>query len=250
MWQRQSRATKTKQRASAESHASAVEITPLGDAALCVRLAADFNLNPAQTLRAVLAARDRIRAANIPGITDITPAYETIGVFYDPCCAGSVELLIENLRHAIGATKIESKSIGRQIVVPACYDREFAIDIATVAAHAKLPIEKIIELHSSAEYRVACVGFKPGFPYLSGLPRELSTPRRATPRTQVPAGSVAIGGSQTGIYPQASPGGWNIIGRTPLRLFNPANDPPALLQAGDVVRFRMVDRKEFSALAK
>ncbi|MFL6526620.1 MAG: 5-oxoprolinase subunit PxpB [Chthoniobacterales bacterium] len=250
MWPRQSQATKVKQVVAAESHGGAVEITPLGDAALSVRLAADFNTNPAEALRAVLAARDRLRAANIPGITDITPAYETIGVYYDPCCAGSIELLIENVRHAIGATAIKSKTVRRQIVVPACYDREFAIDIADVAQCAKLSIEKVVELHSSVEYRVACVGFKPGFPYLSGLPPELATPRRATPRKQVPTGSVAIGGSQTGIYPQASPGGWNIIARTPLRLFDPANDPPALVQAGDVVRFRVVDRKEFSALTK
>jgi inhibitor of KinA len=217
---------------------------------LRVCLPVDFEADPVAASRAVLAARDRLRAANFPGITDITPAYQTIGVFYDPYCAGPVELLIQNVRHAIASGTAETKSAAREIVVPVCYDGEFAVDIAEVAKRAKLSIEKVVELHSSAEYRVVCVGFTPGFPYLSGLPRELATPRRATPRTQVPAGAVAIGGTQTGIYPQASPGGWNIIGRTPMRLFDSANDPPALLQAGDAVRFRRVNRKEFSALGQ
>lgn len=248
MWRRQSRATQTPVNR-AEKRRD-VEITPLGDAALRVRVASDFEADPAAALKRVLDARDRIRGGNIPGIIDIAPAYETIGVFYDPTCAGPVDLLIENIRHAIASGSDETPTTAREIVIPACYAREFAPDIGDVAARAKLSVEKVVELHASAEYRVVCVGFTPGFAYLSGLPRELATPRRATPRTQVPAGSVAIGGSQTGIYPQSSPGGWNIIGRTPLKFFDPLSDPPALLRAGDVVRFRGIDRKEFSALAK
>lgn len=246
MWRRQSRATQGTQPRRAESQPLAVEITPLGDAALRVRLPIDFEADPAAPLR----ARDSIRAANVPGITDITLSYETIGVFYDPCCAGPLELLIQNLRHAILSGVAETKPAAREIEIPVCYEVEFAIDLVEVAKRAKLSIDRTVQLHSSAQYRVACVGFTPGFPYLSGLPRELATPRRATPRTQVPAGSVAIGGTQTGIYPQASPGGWNIIGRTPLRLFDPAKDPPSLVRAGDLVRFRPIDRKEFAALAK
>jgi inhibitor of KinA len=104
-------------------------------------------------------------------------------------------------------------------------------------------------MHSNAHYRVNCLGFTPGFPYLSGLPPALRTPRRPVPRKQVPAGSVGIGGSQTGIYPMTSPGGWNIIGRTPIRLFNPQKNPPALLCAGDSVRFRPITLDEFEQLA-
>lgn len=229
---------------------SSVEITPLGDAALRVSVAVDFESHSDVALRAVLDARDRVRAANIPGVTDVTPAYQTLGVFYDPYCAGSVELLIRNVRHAIVSGSAATSSTPRQMIVPVCYDREFAIDVGDVAKRAGVSAEEVVKRHSSAEYRVVCVGFTPGFPYLSGLPPELATPRRATPRTQVPAGAVAIGGKQTGIYPQASPGGWNIVGRTPLQFFDPAKDPPALLQAGDVVRFRAINRKEFSALAK
>jgi inhibitor of KinA len=103
----------------------------------------------------------------------------------------------------------------------------------------------VVRRHSSANYHVNCVGFTPGFPFLSGLPAELATPRRAMPRTEIPRGSVGIGGTQTGIYPRKSPGGWNLIGRTPLRLFEAQRQPPALFQAGDQVRFRQVSREEF-----
>jgi inhibitor of KinA len=106
-----------------------------------------------------------------------------------------------------------------------------------------------VDLHSEAEYRVSCIGFVPGFPFLAGLPKELATPRRAAPRKEIPAGSVAIGGAQTGIYPLRSPGGWNLIGRTPLHLFDPEKTPPAFLRAGDRVRFRAITREEFEALA-
>ncbi|HEX8077073.1 MAG TPA: carboxyltransferase domain-containing protein, partial [Chthoniobacterales bacterium] len=109
--------------------------------------------------------------------------------------------------------------------------------------------DEVVRRHSNATYRVACVGFTPGFPYLVGLPPELATPRRASPRTEIPAGAVAIGGTQTGIYPRKSPGGWNIIGRTPLKLFEVKRDPPALFSSGDLVRFREISRGEFDQLA-
>ena len=118
-------------------------------------------------------------------------------------------------------------------------------DLDAVAQHTALSPEEIVRRHADASYRVSCVGFTPGFPYLSGLPPELATPRRASPRKEIPAGAVAIGGTQTGIYPRKSPGGWNIIGRTPLRLFDVERNPPALFHAGDRVRFRKISRQEF-----
>jgi inhibitor of KinA len=131
------------------------------------------------------------------------------------------------------------------IEIPVCYAADLALDLEEVARHTQLTHEEVIRRHSATEYRVQCVGFTPGFPFLSGLAAELSTPRRASPRSKVPAGSVAIGGAQTGIYPLQSPGGWNIIGRTPLPLFDIRRDPPVLLQAGDRVRFRPISREEF-----
>ena len=133
------------------------------------------------------------------------------------------------------------------IEIPVCYAADLALDIDDVARHAQLTVKEVIRRHSAPEYRVQCVGFTPGFPFLSGLPVELSTPRRASPRSKVPAGSVAIGGAQTGIYPLQSPGGWNIIGRTPLALFDVRRDPPVLLQAGDRVRLCPISREEFDS---
>ena len=133
------------------------------------------------------------------------------------------------------------------VEIPVCYAADLALDLEEVARHGQLKIDEVIRRHSAAEYRVQCVGFTPGFPFLSGLAVELSTPRRASPRSRVPAGSVAIGGAQTGIYPLQSPGGWNIIGRTPLALFDVQRDPPVLLQAGDRLRFRPISREEFDS---
>jgi inhibitor of KinA len=141
------------------------------------------------------------------------------------------------------------RSPASAIEVPVCYDAKFALDLDEVTNHVGVSAEQVIELHSSVTYRVSCLGFTPGFPYLSGLPAELNMPRRPVPRKRVPAGSVAIGGNQTGIYPTPSPGGWNVIGRTPMRLFTPAKNPPALLCPGDTVRFRPISLAEFEALA-
>ena len=134
------------------------------------------------------------------------------------------------------------------IEIPVCYGGEFGPDLHDVAAHNHLKNEEVIELHSSANYLVYFLGFAPGFPYLGGMPREIAAPRLSTPRTQVLAGSVAIGGHQTGVYPVSSPGGWRIIGRTYLQLFVTARNPPTLLQMGDHVRFVPISRREFERL--
>ena len=143
-----------------------------------------------------------------------------------------------------------TRSDVRLAEIPVCYDPEFAPDLDEVARHAQISTKEVVDLHSTTEYRVACIGFVPGFPFLAGLPKKLATPRRDVPRKEIPAGSVGVGGAQTGIYPLRSPGGWNLIGRTPLRLFDPTKNPPALLQAGDRVRFRAITRQEFEALKR
>ena len=141
-----------------------------------------------------------------------------------------------------------ARNNARLVEIPVCYASEFAPDLDDVARYAELSTKEVVDLHSSADYRVACIGFVPGFTFLAGLPKKLATPRRDTPRKQIPPGSVGIGGAQTGIYPLRSPGGWNLIGRTPLRLFDSQKDPPTLLRAGDRVRFRVVARDEFESL--
>jgi KipI family sensor histidine kinase inhibitor len=240
-----------------------MEIVPLGDSALIVRVRERFEDAPDQTLTEVLRTFRRLQDAAIPGVIELAPAYTTVAVFFDPMVianAGSepnppLDWLTERVREVVAAgadrgRRVRStKSDARLVEIPVCYDPEFALDLDHVASQAKLTPTKVVGLHSRPEYRVSCIGFVPGFPFLAGLPKELATPRRATPRKEIPAGSVAIGGAQTGIYPLRSPGGWNLIGRTPLHLFDPEKTSPAFLRAGDRVRFRAITREEFEALA-
>ena len=235
-----------------------MEIAPLGDAALVVRIRDRFEDAPEKTLNDVLNVLQRLEDAQIPGIIELAPAYTTVAVFFDPArvidAAGEPDCVMEWLTQKIyealthGKRKQVKHAAARWVEIPVCYDPEFALDLDHVADHARMSRKEVVDLHSAAEYRVNCIGFTPGFPYLTGLPGKLATPRRATPRKEIPTGSVAIGGAQTGIYPQVSPGGWNVIGRTPLRLFDPQKDPPVLLRAGNRVRFRAITREEFEAL--
>jgi KipI family sensor histidine kinase inhibitor len=146
---------------------------------------------------------------------------------------------IKTAEHVVDADVVE---------IPVCYGGEFGPDLDAVAAHASISVDEVIDRHLRANYDVAMLGFMPGFPYLRGLDATLHTPRLATPRTRVPAGSVAIGGAQTGIYPRELPGGWRIIGRTPLVLFDPARDVPALLWPGQKVRFVRLSPDDFAAM--
>jgi inhibitor of KinA len=236
-----------------------MEITPLGDSAVIVRVVDDFARNPEASLNAVLDALRSLEVAAIPGVTELAPAYVTVGVFFDPARIepaapdhSPFDVLAAKIQSILNASSFENeKEIeGSTIEIPVCYDREFGLDIDDVARVAGLAPAEVIHRHSSAAYRVNCLGFIAGFPFMSGLPSELATPRRSVPRKEVPGGSVGIGGAQTGIYPRNSPGGWNLIGRTPLRLFDVERDPPTILRAGNRVRFREISREEFDALAQ
>lgn len=235
-----------------------MEVTPLGDSAVLIRVTEDFDDAPERALEKVLAAQQSLVAAKIPGAIEVAPAYTTVSLFYDP--AGAIEAgapvedifgwLEAKIREAIGksgeiGTKLSKADV---IDIPVCYDSEFGFDLEEVARRAGLAPAEVVDLHSDVEYRVHCVGFIGGFPFLGGLPPKISTPRREIPRKEVPLGSVGIGGKQTGVYPIKSPGGWNIIGRTPLRMFNPNKNPPVLLRTGDRVRFRPITREEFERL--
>src|SRR5256886_267641 len=232
-----------------------MEITTLGDSALLIRVVENFDDAQDAALSKVLAAKRGLEAAQIPGVIEIAPAYTTVALFYHPVHAIDAGAPVENvfgwieqrIRKVLSEIKeIHAERIEASLVeIPVCYEAEFALDLEHVAGHAGVHWKEVVDLHCGAEYRVHCVGFTPGFPFLGGLPRKLATPRRDVPRKEIPAGSVAIGGAQTGIYPIKSPGGWNVIGRTPLQLFDPQKNPPALLRAGDRVRFRSIPREEF-----
>ena len=178
------------------------------------------------------------RLGGIRGILNFHPAYSSVLVDFDPRLRGFAEL--EALLRELAAAGSGADAIERMVEIPVRYGGEYGPDLEDVARHTGLSAARVVELHSSAEYLVHFLGFSPGFPYLGGLPAELATPRLAAPRKLVPGGSVAIGGSQTGVYPVDSPGGWRIIGRTPLRLFDAEASPPALLAMGDSVRFRPI----------
>jgi inhibitor of KinA len=228
-------------------------ITTLGDTALRIELG-DAIDEP--THRRVQAALLALEAARLPGVSEVTSAYTTVTLFYDPQRAvdagaptdGIAGWLEARVRAALANPPKMEKAKSRTVEIPICYGGDFGPDLDVVAVQAKISPEDVIKRHSRAEYFVHLVGFAPGFAYLGGLPKELATPRRATPRTQVPAGSLGIGGAQTGIYPMVTPGGWNLIGRTPLRMFRPEQNPPTLLLAGDRVKFRAITREDFAKL--
>lgn len=230
-----------------------MQITPLGDNALVLEVGTVIDES---THRKVQAAWRALAAAPLPAVSELVPAYTTVTVFYDPAAAvqagasaqGIAEWMGTQLRDRLKNPPKIKKPEPRVVEVPVCYGGEFGPDLARVASQAKLSPEDVIKRHTKAEYLVHLIGFAPGFPYLGGLPKELHTPRHPKPRMAVPPGSVGIGGEQTGIYPLATPGGWNLIGRTPLRVFRPEQNPPVLLVAGDRVKFRSITPEEFGKL--
>ena len=192
----------------------------------------------------VLDALHALQAAAIPGVRNLHPAYASILVVIDPHLANPVAAEAA-IRQAVEAPQHRAQLAPRVVQVPVCYEAPYALDLDEVARLHGLSPAEVVRLHASALYTVHFLGFAPGFPYLEGLPAQVATPRLAAPRKRVPAGSVAIGGEHAGIYPVETPGGWRVIGRTPLALFAPDRQPPALLRAGDRVRFVPVDRASF-----
>ena len=211
-------------------------IVPAGDAALLVRLGSRPGPSASRRVLALVAALD---AAPPPGMIDVIPAYASVLVRFDPlvCEPGAMAAV---LRAMLAQSADASPPPGRLIRIPVHYGGSDGPDLDVVARLLGMSAAEVIQRHSAASYRVAFLGFLAGYPYLSGLPRALAVPRLATPRTHVPAGSVAIAERQAGVYPVASPGGWRILGRTSLPLFDPQRDPPALLRPGDRVRFTPV----------
>ena len=196
-----------------------------------------------------MACMHRLQQASPPGQLDLVPTYRSLTVYFDPLIADGISLRATLLDLAARPVRAPHRP-AKTVTVPVFYDRTVAPDLDAVAAEARVAIEQVVSLHTSVTYRVYMVGFLPGFPYLGLVPQQIAVPRLATPRTSVPAGSVSIAGTQTGIYPRASPGGWRIIGRTPLRVCDLGRPQPFLLEPGDHVRFAAIDRAQFEDLSE
>lgn len=231
-----------------------LSFSPLGDRALVLEVG---NRVDAATTACIRALADYLAGLDLPGVVDFVPALTSIGIHYDPEQwhdeAGTrtpYELLVARLQSVLPDLATLEMSEGTLHEVPVCYEPEFAEDLPALASAQGLSRDELVQIHSRATYTVYMIGFAPGFAYLGPLDQRLMTPRRQTPRARVPAGSVAVANEYTGIYPAPLPGGWHIIGRTPLQLFDPANERPSLLGAGDRVKFVPINATEFRNLRR
>lgn len=185
-----------------------------------------------------------IKKSQMPGIYEMIPTYRSLLIQYNP-----IEIEVDKLIEKLMEIEMSLDSIDlpkpRIIEIPTIYGGEFGEDLKFVSEHNGMSEDEVIKIHSSVDYRIYMLGFSPGFPYLGGMSERIETPRLKTPRTKIPAGSVGIAGKQTGIYPMESPGGWQLIGRTPLKLYDPKSETPIILQAGDYIRFVPIKKEEY-----
>ncbi len=219
---------------------------PGGDRALFIELGDTIDPELNRRVRRLLLT---IQEAALPGLVEVVPAYRSLLVYYEPRQIRRRELRarLDDLIHESLTAELARPKVTE---IPVAYGGEYGPDLGAVADHNQLSPEEVVRLHTGATYLIYMMGFIPGFAYLGGMSPRIATPRLPTPRTAIPAGSVGIAGSQTGIYPAESPAGWQVIGRTPVELFLPRRQPPALLQMGDYVRFVPVSDEEFHVIKK
>ena len=215
-----------------------------GDRALFVEVGDEITPEVNRGIRNLLSAIDE---ANLAGVQAMAPTYRSILVYYNPLAVGT-EVLREQIAKLYG--NLEDAELGgaKVVEIPTLYGGEYGPDIDFVASHNGLSEEEVVEVHTGSDYLVYMVGFNPGFPYLGGMSERIATPRLPTPRVRMVPGSVGIAERQTGIYPLASPGGWRVIGRSPIRMFDPGREPPSLVEAGDLVRFTSVDEAMYKEI--
>jgi inhibitor of KinA len=220
-------------------------ILPAGDLAVAVELADDISR---EANARVLTLERLLTERALPGVVETLPTFRSLLVHYDPLVIGADALLAE-IRALAGELGRAAPPAGRQVELPCAYGGEHGPDLEEVARRLGLTPEEVVRLHAGADHLVYFIGFTPGLPYMTGMPERLTIPRLDRPRTKTPPGSVGIGGTQCSIYSVESPGGFWLLGRTPLRLYDPGAADPILLRAGDRVRFRPIDPEEFRAIA-
>jgi KipI family sensor histidine kinase inhibitor len=215
-----------------------------GDRAIFIELGDSIDPDVNQRVNNLKRA---IEQAGIPGVVESVPAYRSLLVYFEPLQISAAEFqkAVCNLLQSSTGSELPGR---RLVEVPVTYGGEFGPDLEQVASHNNLSTAEVVRIHSGARYLIYMIGFMPGFPYLGGMSPDIAAPRKTTPRLKTPAGSVGIAGSQTGIYPAESPGGWQIIGRTPLELFRPDREPPSILQAGDYLTFASITPEEFTVI--
>ncbi|HEU4963170.1 MAG TPA: 5-oxoprolinase subunit PxpB [Bacilli bacterium] len=234
------------------------QLTPLGDTAVVVRLGERIDPDTQRQVRLLAQVLD---TNPFPGLVEYTPTFTTVTVYYDPLHVRQTQVstplrekermpyerVCRWLQERLEASEEMSLPDPRTVEIPVCYGGDFGPDLAYVAEHNRLSPQEVIDIHASGSYLVYLIGFAPGFPYLGGMSDRIAAPRKDTPRLQIPVGSVGIAGQQTGVYPLETPGGWQLIGRTPLPLFRPHDEQPSLLAEGDTVRFYPITRAEYDA---
>ncbi|WP_405142880.1 5-oxoprolinase subunit PxpB [Paenibacillus sp. FSL H7-0942] len=221
-------------------------LSPLGEEAVIIQCGDQLSDAVQRRVMSVCALLEK---STLPAMIEWVPSYTSVTVFYDPFIS-SYPQLCKILLQQLNQMKESVQDKPRTVTIPVCYGGEWGPDLDYVASEHGLTAEDVIAIHTSGDYLVHMIGFAPGFPYLGGLSEQIATPRRATPRLRVEAGTVGIGGKQTGIYPVDTPGGWQCIGRTPLRLFRPDENIPSLLAAGDRVRFEQITMQDYLALKR
>ena len=225
---------------------TAARICPVGDLALNVEFADEISPAVNAQIRAFTGALAR---AALPGVVEIVPTYRSVTVHYRPevMLYGELSARLNALLDDLSA---EDAAPAEVIELPVRYGGDMGPDLPFVARHCGLSPAEVIQIHSAAEYLVYMLGFTPGFPYLGGMDERIATPRLEKPRTRIPAGSVGIAGTQTGAYPLDTPGGWQLIGRTPLKLYDADREKPVLLEAGQYIKFRSITAEEYRKIEK
>ncbi len=228
-----------------------ITIKPAGDTAVQVFCGKEISETVGDKVSALTAAlRDFFAAEKIVGVGEVVPAFSSLLVRYDPLMTDYDEVAFKVGQVAAGIElSAEGSSKGNIVEIPVCYGGEFGEDLADVAAHNNITEQEVIDIHSGGLYRLYMIGFLPGFPYLGGLDKRICCPRLKSPRTKIPTGAVGIGGEQTGIYPMESPGGWRLIGRTPITLFDPEGILPLPYKAGDMIKFVAIDKNEYDKIS-
>ena len=220
-----------------------IVLHPFGETAVMVEFGKGIHPELHRKVKALMDYLDRYP---FPGMVEYVAAYASVTVFYDPVVISNKQAAAL-LQEVVGKLEQRNDAKPRLVEIPVCYGGECGPDLEFVAEHNRLTPAEVIEIHAGSQYLVYMLGFAPGFPYLGGMSERIAAPRRQTPRPAIPAGSVGIAGMQTGMYPIATPGGWQLIGRTPLELFCPAANPPTLLKSGDVIKFRPISPEEYQA---